>query len=48
MNNVDIMNDADLAGVDGGTMKAWLIIGAVSVVCPILGAGMAVGYIINS
>ncbi len=48
MENIQMMSDADLASVDGGTWKAWAIIGAAYIICPPLGLGMAVGYVINS
>lgn len=48
MQNVQIIDDSNLATVEGGSVRAWVIIGAVTLLCPALGAGMAVGYIINS
>ncbi len=48
MENILTMSDADLASVDGSGWKAWLVIDIATAICPPLGIGMAVGYIINS
>lgn len=47
MNNLQIINDTDLASIDGSGWKAMLVIDVAFAICPPLGLGIAVGYFIN-
>jgi len=41
------MSEFEIDQTEGGVIPAWVIIGAITVVCPLAGVAAAVGYIAN-
>nr|MBB6151925.1 lactobin A/cerein 7B family class IIb bacteriocin [Mucilaginibacter sp. SP1R1] len=41
------MSEFELEEIDGGKVPAWVIIGAIGVICPLAGVAAAVGYLAN-
>ena len=47
--NLEVLDNADLMSIEGGiSPKSALIIGGLFLVSPLLGAGAALGYYVNS
>ena len=47
--NLEVLDNADLMSIEGGmSIKSALIIGGLTVISPVLGAGALLGYYVNS